>query len=164
MKGNMQYNIEKVLRDLKKYKQNIKDTLLDLVEDVQMFFLRKIRKIKRLCIKFYYWIPVLMKDEEWDYSYLYIILRTKIICMLNHLKQKDRYVGQDEVMKSMQECIYLLDRLITENYTNEYNEYKRTTPLLEQQLRYYEFVNTLQEQDREKLFSLLSKNIEKWWD
>lgn len=78
--------------------------------------LKRIRNIIR-------WLPVLWKDEDWDYSYIYNILKFKIQNVAKYTKKYSQHTNDCRYIEWMNTAIRLIDRLNDEYYYMEYLEY-----------------------------------------
>lgn len=65
---------------------------------------------------FWKWKGVIWKDRNYDYHYLLNVMRFKIQDMLNEYNRVNRYIGQEKDKQSLQTCLYLLNRLVDQNY------------------------------------------------
>lgn len=75
--------------------------------DIGFYGLRKVgRFVKRL----YRWIPVLWKQEEWDYGYMYNILELKLKELLKCIQEDDLHVEAPICSRQIKICLKYLDR------------------------------------------------------
>ncbi len=114
-------------------------------------FIRRAKNILR-------WLPIIWKDEQWDYYYIFEILKHKLIFTAEHTRKYGYHVNSNYDADRMMLCVRLIEKIQNEEYmevlindnnlTNEkidaaYNKQKKTSRLL---------------------FKLLDKHIEGWWD
>ena len=69
-----------------------------------------IRRIKRLAA----WLPVLWKDEDWDYCYAFRIFQFKLQRMHNDMLRENRHTTANKDCKDIRIAINLLGRLAHE--------------------------------------------------
>lgn len=75
--------------------------------DIGFYGLRKVgRFVKRL----YRWIPVLWKQEEWDYGYMYNILELKLKELLKCIQEDDLHVEAPICSRQIKIYLKYLDR------------------------------------------------------
>jgi hypothetical protein len=97
-----------------------------------------INNIKRI-IK---WTPVIWKDRDWDYVYLYQIIYKKLDTM---------------------EDFFRSDKTMTMDSLNTAEEIREAKKILKRMIEEYSYYEGY-ENDKERFFELLNKNIQKWWD
>lgn len=100
----------------------------------------------------YRWRKVLYADRDFDYYFIYEILKTKLQFQADHLDKYHKYATFKNDVKVIRKCIDLIEEVQGEYYLDlacENND------------------DNLQEKHdkaRVELFTMLSDNIEKWWD
>jgi hypothetical protein len=75
-------------------------------------------RTKHSFISLWVWFPVIWNDRQWDFNYFYKILRHKINLQLKYAMEKDRVLIQEK--ENLERCIFLLDRIIEEDYDEIY--------------------------------------------
>lgn len=69
------------------------------------------------------WIPVLWNDYDWDYHFIFPILRFKLYnmgkCFYNNISKGYGWVGDEKAIRELKTCVCLLDRLIEDDYEYE---------------------------------------------
>jgi len=70
-------------------------------------FKRAYRRIKR----FIAWFPIIWDDEDWDYAYLYEIMRFKISRMRKEIDSNKRHIGYEKNVRYMKIAEELLHRM-----------------------------------------------------
>ena len=97
-----------------------------------------------------YWLPVIWNDRDWDYWFIYRILRHKLKSVYNEFEYGPKIVEKQEDMAlEVAHCISILDRLIDDRYfefTDDINK-----------------AQELKDTDKKNLFASLHDNIETWW-
>ncbi len=79
------------------------------------YFRNGYRRIKRIVA----WIPILWKDEDWDHSYLFELLRFKISRMRQEIEKNKRHQGYEKHVRDMKIAETLLARMgFTDFYWN----------------------------------------------
>ncbi|MFA5153071.1 MAG: hypothetical protein WC554_10960 [Clostridia bacterium] len=118
------------------------------------------------------WIPVLWKDREWDYMFLYEIVYQKIHNMRKYHEKANFFVGVENEIKWMKVCEKLLRILIDSTYWEDEYDNKplniRKMNLTDVYLKLYEKNNgrtdIREEKAKRLLFKILSWRVEYWWD
>lgn len=155
-------------------------TIMDWVVEIfwynqPMIFLRRFgRFIKRL----FRWIPVLWKQEEWDFGYTYDILKLKLQEIRNDIS-KDTWHTEDCVKEELQQIDSVLDHL--DKYRNwpDYIQipnppkgFQRTTPtkdgtyqlhFTEEEHKAYQKVHEFEEEHYNAFWDELKQNSGNWW-
>jgi len=150
----------------------------------------QIDEIKIGISNFWKWRKIIWNDRNYDHNFFLKIMKTKLEIMLNNWEDEDVYVGQEKDKEKMKICIYLLNRLISENYDDNafyfhnkkwgklrYNESNffpmltrskiRTKEDAEQERKEFQRLmfheDYLINQDLDYLFKLLKRHLRKWW-
>ena len=136
------------------------------------------------------WLPIIWKDEDWDHTYIYNILKFKLQNQADYLEERNHFVGVEREVEKMRTCIKLLERLKEDYYGDLYHKksdekYGKTNFRFEPvedrpglttletddseevskgRMEFYMEGAKKHEQARRILFTLLDRNIEKWWD
>lgn len=117
----------------------------------------------------------LSNTRPWDYSGLYLLLRDQIREMEACQTKYSYHTCKDRNTKKMKVCLGLLDRLITDDYTiDKQNFHCEGKDFLEWHFTPKHFLprsskfihklsDTRQKQDRELLFKYLNKYSNHWW-
>jgi hypothetical protein len=77
---------------------------------------RLIRKLGRFVCRLFAWLPVLWRDEDWDWSTVLEILDFKLRRLQIHLYEHDQHVNSQKYVKQIEEVRCLLDRILADNY------------------------------------------------
>ena len=135
------------------------------------------------------WIPVLWKDNDWDYEYLLRIIKFKLECMREYHRNYGHTKDHNKIADEIHKCVLVLNRIIEDDYSVYASHYKKWgEPVLETANGHLDIVheNCVTEKDKEqerkeflecahreynmkvqdlKYFSkLFSKHLFKWWD
>jgi hypothetical protein len=137
-----------------------------------------VRRIKR----FWGWLPILWKDEDWDYVYLFEIMRYKISRIRKDIERVDRHTDCQETIKTMKEVEELLTRQSFSNYYYEWfekvngncqcvEENQEITsngvwknPFCENCLELLKAKNELENEEFAKLWEMIREHSRSWWD
>jgi len=63
------------------------------------------------------WFSIIWKDRNWDYYYIYIILRHKLHLTEKHIREYNNHVKAEKDADNIKKCVLILDRLIKDNYS-----------------------------------------------
>lgn len=75
-----------------------------------------------------YWLPIIWKDRDYDNSFIYTILQSKLKKQAKYIKDKNFHTCSQRDAEIMFACVNLIDRLKNEYYLNEsFNYYDLKT-------------------------------------
>jgi hypothetical protein len=118
----------------------------------------RIRRIIRCTKNLLRWLPIIWKDEQWDYYYILEILKHKLVFTADHTRKHGYHVNSNYDADRMMLCVRLIEKVQNEDYMmemiNDDNITKEKLQLVKQK----------QEKAKRILFKLLDKHIESWWD
>ena len=66
------------------------------------------------------WFPIIYKDKNWDFCYIYEILENKLKNVLKRTEKVKFYVGWEQDAKYLRICLNLIKKLKDEEYTFEH--------------------------------------------
>ena len=69
-----------------------------------------IRKFGRFILRLFKWIPILWKQEDWDYEYLYDLIEIKLKELRECFQKDDLHVDSDKFAKQISICLAYMDR------------------------------------------------------
>jgi len=169
--------------------------ITDLYEDFEYLLTHnKVRdiyyNIKYGIKNLYYYLPVVWKNREWDYSYIYIILNKKFERMehlhrnYGHLIRSNRTAKQLMIAKNLTKRLieydYISNALIDYNkkYKDDFKlkfesiEGKKYSRLINNRpesqkkslSRSYKHSEEMEKQDFDMLIELIHNNMRSWWD
>lgn len=155
-----------------------------LISPFVVFF----ESVQRLVV----WFPVIWKDRDWDYHYLYEVLKKKIELMSKYEKKHAWATKADEVSKQMDEAIYLIDKVDDDCIEEALEPFYEVYPNFESEMVFSDSVDNpkfktigfkydseeqeklyneclskadeIRENYKNKLFGLLKDKIDWWWD
>ena len=155
-------------------------TLWDKIEDKLWYnpFSIFLRKTGRFITRVIRWLPVLWKQEEWDFGYTYNILEFKLKELRNNIAQ-DTWHDNECVQEELQQIDSVLDHL--DKYRNwpKYIEipeppkdFKRFTPtedgcsrlnFTEQEHKAYDKARKFEEEHYNAFWNEMKENSDNWW-
>ena len=138
------------------------------------------------------WFPIIWRDRNWDYHFIYVILKHKLHLTEKHIRGHNNHTSSEKDANQIKKCVLLLDRLIADDYHEmafkEYDEKWVASELVTKKTERCEdcieipIVHTKEDkekeniknsfkyeryskdQDKKMLFKLLNKNVEGWWE
>jgi hypothetical protein len=116
------------------------------------------QKIKQLR-KLIRWIPIIWKDRDWDYYFVYEILKQKLIDTEVYIRKDGLHVFNEHDADSILKAIDLIEKVQTEYHLDKYlsEATEWTTEGMDKAAKDHN-------KAKRELFKYLSNNIEKWWD
>ena len=81
-----------------------------------------LRKFGRFIKRLFIWIPILWKQEDWDYAYIYPLLKQKLQELKKCLKQDDLHVNSNKYAMQISICLEYLDRFLNSDNYIDYPE------------------------------------------
>lgn len=70
------------------------------------------------------WFPIVWRDRDWDYSFIFQNLKFKLQETGKYIESKKRFEGWEFVVRDINICIKLIDRIDSDFYETEYIDYK----------------------------------------
>jgi hypothetical protein len=119
----------------------------------------KIRSTIRSIKKLWRWIPIIYKDRDWDYWYIYEMLKCKLEDMENYIRRDGIHVCNEHDANKIKTALRLLERIQSEHYVQEYYDSGDKFTM--------EGINKALDQQAKAqriFFKFLDHNIQKWWD
>jgi hypothetical protein len=118
----------------------------------------RLRQFKRRLKNLFCWLPIIWKDEQWDYYYIFEILKHKLLFTAEHTFKYGYHASSNYDADRMMLCVRLIEKIQNEEYMDVLiNDDNLTT----------EKINTAYNKHnkaRKLLFNILEQNIEQWWD
>jgi hypothetical protein len=85
-----------------------------------MIIFRKINdtyhNIKRGLPNLIKWLPVIWKDRDWDFFFIYALLHKKLYFMEKHIRKYSHHINSDRDADQIKLCVLTLNRLIADEY------------------------------------------------
>ena len=121
------------------------------------------RKIKNILIglkNIWKWRKVIYKDRNWDYWFVYEVLKTKLKFQAEYLHKHGMHESSSANAKQILECAELMCKVQNEYYIDE-----ALKGLADEGWTDDKFAEVAAKQDEAKklLFKTLEDNIEHWW-
>ncbi len=138
------------------------------------------------------WLPIIWKDRDWDYDYLYEVLKKKLQLMSKYEKKYACAEKSEDVAKQMDEVISLIEKQQDGYHDEAFKEFYDIYPDFESDVIFnddpshkewstIEFKYDSEEQEKlyskclhklpklgedgkNRLFDLIKENINGWWD
>lgn len=153
----------------------------------------RIRRFKEAINNLIVWFPVIVKDHNWDHHYIYEILAFKLSRTAKYFRKSNIFVGEEREAEKMELCVRLIKKIQSQEYESEFSEeldkkygerkmyidastnrleFKHEKEYTEEELeeirkeRWEAIVKGAKKHQRAEkiLFTLLERNINKWWD
>lgn len=115
-------------------------------------FIRNIKRVLR-------WLPIIWNDRDWDYYYIYEMLKQKLIRVEEYIRKEGVHIYNGEDAASIRKAIEMIDKVQNEYYLDKFLSESQNWD--DEGMR-----KAMEDQDkaRQELFEYLNNNIEKWWD
>lgn len=81
-----------------------------------------LRKFCRFINRLFRWLPVLWKQEDWDYAYIYSVLKLKMQEIQKCLNEDDIHVNATKYARQIEICLKYMDRFINSDNYIDYPE------------------------------------------
>ena len=82
-----------------------------------------IRNFKNGIKNVIYWFPIIWKDRNYDYNYIYDVLIHKLKSQSNYIRSKNRFLSSEQSVRRMNICISLIKKIQNDYYGTEYVDY-----------------------------------------
>jgi len=147
----------------KQKKQNKKELLFNWDNYKKPNFFRKIllkwefewkfipKKILQGIRNLWTWFPVIWNDRNWDYTYIYSILKTKLEKVYKEIDQKRVTENYQYKLDKIQLAIDLIEKFQKDCYTYEYMDYYEIELYKEPYKENEEFITVTSEVIRDEL-------------
>ena len=123
--------------------------------------LRPVRRFHRFAFRLLAYLPVIWRDEDWDYSYLLQLLQFKI----SRLRRSMVHVEAPNQVRRMRIVELLIGRLVDGDYCRyEHDEWLKDG-MSDQ--RFHDMVRQtvyLEDQDWNMVWDIIKKHGRRWWD
>ena len=126
----------------------------DQINNIYFSTKRIIRKIKNVLR----WLPIIWKDEQWDYYHIYEILKHKLIFTAEHTYKHGYHTNSKYDADRMMLCVRLIEKIQNEEYMDVLINDDNIT------MEKIDAACNKQKKAKRILFKLLDKYIEGWWD
>ena len=114
--------------------------------------IRQIRNVLR-------WLPIIWRDHDWDYYFIYEILKQKLTFTEKFLREKGNHMYNVQDADNIKKAIDMIEKVQSEYYLDKYmlSEPKWTKAGINKSMEDHN-------KARQELFQYLNDNIERWWD
>ena len=114
-----------------------------------------IRNVKRV----WYWLPIIWKDRDWDYYYIYEMLKQKLIKVEQYILKDGIHIYNDVDAANIRTAINMIEKVQNEYYLDQYL-------MNANELGTENMMKAVEDHDKAKqeLFKFLADNIDSWWD
>jgi hypothetical protein len=118
----------------------------------------RLRQFKRRLKNLFCWLPIIWKDEQWDYYYIFEILKHKLLFTAEHTCKYGYHASSNYDADRMMLCVRLIEKIQNEAYMEELiNDNELTQEKIDT-------VTNKHNKAKHLLFKILEQNIEQWWD
>lgn len=100
------------------------------------------------------WMPVIWKDRDWDDSFIFTILKTKLKFQAEYIGKRDFHTRAKRDSEIMNLCVRLIDKVKEEYYSIEYYDYHKTE---------YNFIDSDVPNCKEMVFNEISENFDDYF-
>jgi len=104
------------------------------------------------------WFPIIWKDRDWDYYYIFQVLKFKLEKQSKHLGERNRHESSKRDAELMMTCVRLINKLQNEDY---YQEYYDSKPMNNEMMHKCQAQHN---KAKRLLFHILNERINSWWD
>lgn len=134
-----------------KFYLNLVEEIKDWVRDHITIKLRNLQLSVKNLIR---WFPIIWRDRDWDDSFIFDILSTKLKFHSKYTKTFDGYVSAQRDSEIMDLCVKLLERVKEDYYGMEYIDYYKCE---------YNFVDSEMEGRRTLEINVISENFDEYF-
>jgi len=159
-----------------------KSKLEDLIWHVGYYWNQTIyffRNVYRGVLNLVQWSPTIYKDRDWDYSYIFLMLKFKLERVLKATEEYDLHSDSQRTVRHLKYALFLIDRITDDHPDDIWKgfEFRRgsvidmincdgtpesiayNTKLMELCDKEYE----RREDAKKRLFRHLDRYIQRWW-
>lgn len=132
-----------------------KETLIEKITNWWWYNIGwKIRDIYRSIRNVIRWIPIIWKDRDWDDSYIFTILQTKLKFQAKYIGDRDLHTRAKRDAEVMNLCVKLIEKIKDDYYDMEFMDYHDTE---------YGFVDSDKPGLKRMTFNLISENFDDYF-
>ena len=104
------------------------------------------------------WAPIIWDDRDWDYYFIYEILKQKLKHVEKHTRENSYHENSYAEAESLRTAIEMIDKVQNEYHLDKYlSSWDWNSEDMHQAVDDHN-------KARQELFQYLSDNIEIWWD
>lgn len=82
-----------------------------------------IRNFFKSIANLFLWAPVIWRDRNYDFTYIYVILRRKLELHASSMINNSNHISADNEVKWIHTCIRLIDKINNDEYLDELQNY-----------------------------------------
>jgi hypothetical protein len=86
----------------------------------------KIKQFFRRIYNLYRWFPIIWKDQDWDHSFIFDILKFKLKNQAKYIGKRGCHVSAERDAEIMMTCVHLIEKVQDEWYGREYFDYHKS--------------------------------------
>lgn len=86
----------------------------------------KIKQFFKRIYNLYRWFPIIWKDQDWDHSFIFEILKFKLKNQAEYIGKRGYHISAERDAEIMMLCVRLIDKVQDEYYGMEYFEYHKS--------------------------------------
>ena len=86
----------------------------------------KIKQFFRRIYNLYRWFSIIWKDQDWDHSFIFDILKFKLKNQAEYIGYHDRHMSAKRDAEIMMLCVRLIEKVQDEWYGREYFNYHKS--------------------------------------
>jgi hypothetical protein len=86
----------------------------------------RFKELKRSIKNLWKWFPIIWRDRDWDYWYIYQIIEFKLRKQSKHIQTNDNHTRAQKDAKDMLICANLINRVKEDYYNDEYMSYQES--------------------------------------
>lgn len=94
---------------------------MTILNDIRYYIRTFVKGIKNLIR----WFPIIWKDRDWDHHFIFEILKFKLKNQAEYIGKKGNHISAKRDAERMMLCVRLLERVQTEYYGLEYQDYNK---------------------------------------
>ena len=79
----------------------------------------------------WYWLPIIWKDRNWDYNYIFDIMTHKLKAQSKYIGSRGTHLSAERDAEIMMTCVRLMKLVQEDTYSSEYSDYHKTKHWLE---------------------------------
>jgi len=115
----------------------------------------KIRQIRKLIR----WVPIIWNDRDWDYYFIYEMLKQKLIDQEQFIRKYGVHLYNEVDADNIKTAIEMINKVQNEHHVDKY-----LSEATEWTKEGMDEAADNHDKARQELFQYLNDNIEKWWD
>lgn len=114
-----------------------------------------IRNVKRV----FHWLPIIWKDRDWDYYFIYEMLKQKLIRVEAYILKDGIHLFNEADAASIRKAIEMIEEVQYEYHIDKFLSESKDWDN-------DKMMKAIEDHDkaRKDLFEYLSNNIDQWWD